>query len=146
LKALFQNKRKHSAASTNQFIENIGLFSYALLRAAHNLLISYPGWGIWANRSNTSHDLRNVTLAGKSLEELNMADIISKLKVSALVAGAAFIVVACGEKAPEATAEVTVEQAAPEAAVEAAPVEEAAAMDDAAVGATPVEETAPAAE
>lgn len=78
-----------------------------------------------------------------------MADIISKLKVGVLVAGAAFIVVACGEKAPEAAVEAApVEEAAPapEAAVEAAPMEEAAPVDGAAVEAAPAEEAAPAAE
>lgn len=57
-----------------------------------------------------------------------MADIVSKLKTAALVAGAALFVVACGEKAAETSVEVTTEEAAP-AVEEAAPAVDAAAME-----------------
>lgn len=64
-----------------------------------------------------------------------MADIVSKLKTAALVAGAALIVVACGEKPAETNVEVT---------TEAAPAEEAPAADAAAMEAAPAAEAAPA--
>jgi hypothetical protein len=62
-----------------------------------------------------------------------MADIVSKLKTAALVAGAALIVVACGEKPAETNVEVT---------TEAAPAEEAPAADAAAMEAAPAADAA----
>jgi hypothetical protein len=72
-----------------------------------------------------------------------MADIVSKLKTAALVAGAALIVVACGEKPAETNVEVTTE-AAP---AEEAPAADAAAMEaaDAAAEAAPADAAAEAA-
>ncbi|WP_416909118.1 MAG: hypothetical protein ACMVO5_05820 [Polymorphobacter sp.] len=76
-----------------------------------------------------------------------MADIVSKLKTATLIAGAAVLVAACGEKAAETNVEVTTEETAPA-------VEEAMPTDEAAMEAAPVEgateeaatEEAPAAE
>jgi hypothetical protein len=60
---------------------------------------------------------------GVFLKELYMVDIVSKLKTAAIVAGAALIVAACGQKPAETNVEVTTETAPAEVA---APVEEAA--------------------
>lgn len=71
-----------------------------------------------------------------------MADIVSQLKTATLIAGAAVLVAACGEKAAETNVEVTTEETAPA-------VEEAMPTDEAAMEAAPVEgatEEAPAAE
>ncbi|GGI69042.1 hypothetical protein GCM10007973_02670 [Polymorphobacter multimanifer] len=65
-----------------------------------------------------------------------MADIVSKLKTAALVAGTALFVVACGEKAADTNVDVTTTEEAP-AAVEA-PVADAATME-----AAPVDPMAP---
>lgn len=56
-----------------------------------------------------------------------MADIVSKLKTAALVAGTALFVVACGEKAADTNVDVTTTEEAP-AAVEA-PAADAATME-----------------
>jgi PBP1b-binding outer membrane lipoprotein LpoB len=78
-----------------------------------------------------------------------MANIVSKLKTATLIAGAAVLVAACGEKAAETNVEVTTEETAP--AMEEAPAD-AAAMEAApaeGMEAAPVEgavEAAPAAE
>lgn len=77
-----------------------------------------------------------------------MADIVSKLKTATLIAGAAVLMAACGEKAAETNVEVTTEETAP-AAEEAMPTDEAAMEAAPVEGATeeaPVAEEAPAAE
>ena len=59
-----------------------------------------------------------------------MADVVSKLKTAALIAGAALIVVACGEKAaPPADVNVTTTTEAAPAADTMAPAADAAATD-----------------
>lgn len=59
-----------------------------------------------------------------------MADVISKLKTAALIAGAALIVVACGEKAaPPADVNVTTTTEATPAADATVPAADAAATD-----------------
>ncbi len=50
-----------------------------------------------------------------------MADMISKLKTAALIAGATLLVVACGEKKTETTTEVTTEAAPADVIVAPAP-------------------------
>ncbi len=74
-----------------------------------------------------------------------MADIVSKLKTAALVAGTALFVVACGEKAADTSVEVTTEEPAPAVVEEAAPAADAAAME-AAPAADAAMEAAPAAD
>jgi hypothetical protein len=73
-----------------------------------------------------------------------MADIVSKLKTAALVAGASLFVVACGEKAAETTTETSTTVEAPAADAMAAPAADAAATD--AMAAPAADAAAPAAD
>lgn len=69
-----------------------------------------------------------------------MADIVSKLKTAALIAGTALFVVACGEKAADTNVEVTTEE--PAAVVVETPAADATTMEAAPVD--PAMEAAPA--
>jgi PBP1b-binding outer membrane lipoprotein LpoB len=80
---------------------------------------------------------------GFHLKETHMADIVSKLKTAALIAGATLFVVACGEKKAEAPAAETTTTTTTEAP--AAPAADAATTDAAAAPAAPADAMAPAA-
>lgn len=74
-----------------------------------------------------------------------MVDIVSKLKTATLIAGAAVLVAACGEKATETNVEVTTEETAPAVVEEAAPADAAAMEAAPAEGATEAASAAEAA-
>jgi hypothetical protein len=97
------------------------------LEAGSNYAKVYLGWGI------RNHLTRIVLGPGINIEETIMADIVSKLKTAAIIAGATLFVVACGEKKAEAPAAdtTTTTEAAPVDAT-AAPADAAAAPADAA--------------
>ena len=73
-----------------------------------------------------------------------MADIISKLKTVTLIAGAALLVVACGEKKAETSTETSTTVEAPAADAMAAPAADAPAAD--AMAAPAADAMAPAAD
>jgi hypothetical protein len=88
----------------------------------------YLGWWI------RNHMTQLVLGPGTNNEEIIMADIVSKLKTAAIIAGATLFVVACGEKKAEAPAAdtTTTTEAAPAADAMAAPADAMAAPADAA--------------